>query len=497
MQSAVDLSRPGLPAGFKTGHGRAVAPSPGSCSRPPLSRCLRCCRLASSSGWRCRPAGRRHRRWSFGHASASFWSTPSLLVACAGADLDRAVGGAGLADRTQRPARRSPVGLAVGCPARHPCLRPQLCLDQRWCRPARPVGRRAGFGRSPISRSSICRSRRRCAVSTRRLRMPPRLARALGPWRVFARVVLPQLRLAICGGSLLVGLHLLAEYGLYVFIRFDTFTTAIVDQFQSSFQRTGRQHAGRRAGRLLPRAAGAGSRCCAVTSAMRASALVRRASSQRTRLGQRHACLPGAARIAALLCARRAVRDHRPLAGRRRHRCLAASTTIGLALGQTLFAGRCRRRADSLDRGHPHGLAFDPRAGPAVSASSKAATTSSARCPASSSRWRWSPSPYASRCRSTRPCSRMLFAYALMFLPRALISLRASIAQAPVELEQAAASLGRPPLKALWSIDHPPVGAGGCGRRGAGRARHHQRADRHPDAGAQRHPHAGHGVLGL
>ena len=44
----------------------------------------------------------------------------------------------------------------------------------------------------------------------------------LGPWRVFFRVVLPQLRLALCGGALLVGLHLLAEYGLYVMIRFDT-----------------------------------------------------------------------------------------------------------------------------------------------------------------------------------------------------------------------------------------------------------------------------------
>lgn len=52
---------------------------------------------------------------------------------------------------------------------------------------------------------------------------------------MFLRVVLPQLRLALCGGALLVGLHLLAEYGLYVFVRFDTFTTAIVDQFQSTF----------------------------------------------------------------------------------------------------------------------------------------------------------------------------------------------------------------------------------------------------------------------
>ncbi|RUY69204.1 ABC transporter permease subunit, partial [Mesorhizobium sp. M7A.F.Ca.CA.001.05.1.1] len=45
----------------------------------------------------------------------------------------------------------------------------------------------------------------------------------------------------------------------------------------------------------------------------------------------------------------------------------------------------------------------------------------------------------------------ILVAYALMFLPRALVSLRASIAQAPVELERAASSLGRPPLQALWS----------------------------------------------
>ncbi|MEA1146355.1 iron ABC transporter permease, partial [Klebsiella pneumoniae] len=57
----------------------------------------------------------------------------------------------------------------------------------------------------------------------------------LKPWAVFMRVVLPQLRLAICGGALLVGLHLLAEYGLYAMIRFDTFTSAIFDQFKSTF----------------------------------------------------------------------------------------------------------------------------------------------------------------------------------------------------------------------------------------------------------------------
>jgi iron(III) transport system permease protein len=46
----------------------------------------------------------------------------------------------------------------------------------------------------------------------------------------------------------------------------------------------------------------------------------------------------------------------------------------------------------------------------------------------------------------------VLLAYLLMFLPRALISLRASIAQAPVELEYVAASLGRAPLRAMVEV---------------------------------------------
>ena len=44
----------------------------------------------------------------------------------------------------------------------------------------------------------------------------------------------------------------------------------------------------------------------------------------------------------------------------------------------------------------------------------------------------------------------VLLAYVLLFLPRALVGLRAGIAQAPVELEQAAMSLGRSPLQAVW-----------------------------------------------
>ncbi|MHA6781850.1 ABC transporter permease subunit [Pseudonocardia saturnea] len=49
------------------------------------------------------------------------------------------------------------------------------------------------------------------------------------------RVVLPQLRPALLGGVLLVGLHLLADFGALRALRFPTFTTAIYDQFESTF----------------------------------------------------------------------------------------------------------------------------------------------------------------------------------------------------------------------------------------------------------------------
>ncbi|MBI4939169.1 MAG: iron ABC transporter permease [Actinobacteria bacterium] len=62
-------------------------------------------------------------------------------------------------------------------------------------------------------------------------------ARSLGLRRtaVFVRVVLPQLRTAALGGLLLVTLHLLAEFGALELIRFPTFTVAILEQYDTSF----------------------------------------------------------------------------------------------------------------------------------------------------------------------------------------------------------------------------------------------------------------------
>ena len=64
--------------------------------------------------------------------------------------------------------------------------------------------------------------------------------------------MLPQLRLALLGGALLVGLHLLAEFGALQMLRFPTFTTAIYDQYQSTFNGPAAIRARRRPRARLP-----------------------------------------------------------------------------------------------------------------------------------------------------------------------------------------------------------------------------------------------------
>lgn len=63
------------------------------------------------------------------------------------------------------------------------------------------------------------------------------IARSLGvgPVGAFVRTVLPRLRPAVSGGALLVALHLLAEYGVLEMMRYQTFTTAILQQYAVGF----------------------------------------------------------------------------------------------------------------------------------------------------------------------------------------------------------------------------------------------------------------------
>ena len=54
-------------------------------------------------------------------------------------------------------------------------------------------------------------------------------------WTTFRRVVLRGVRPGVLGGALLVGLHVLAEFGALQMLRFPTFTTAIYDHYRSAF----------------------------------------------------------------------------------------------------------------------------------------------------------------------------------------------------------------------------------------------------------------------
>jgi iron(III) transport system permease protein len=57
----------------------------------------------------------------------------------------------------------------------------------------------------------------------------------MGPWQTFFGVTLPQARIALLGGMLLVAVHMLSEFGAFAMLRFQTFTTAIYDQYKLSF----------------------------------------------------------------------------------------------------------------------------------------------------------------------------------------------------------------------------------------------------------------------
>ncbi|RFB81071.1 ABC transporter permease [Methylovirgula sp. 4M-Z18] len=57
----------------------------------------------------------------------------------------------------------------------------------------------------------------------------------IGPWRSFWRITLPQALPALGGGALLVMSHMFAEFGALAFLRVNTFTTAIFDQYELQF----------------------------------------------------------------------------------------------------------------------------------------------------------------------------------------------------------------------------------------------------------------------
>ena len=159
-------------------------------------------------------------------------NTIGLLVLATPACVALGVGAAWLVERTQLPGRRVWAVLLAA-----PLVIPAFVTGYGWVSVVPSMsGLPAGVLIATLAYFPLVYLP---VVATLR-RLDPALEEvgaSLGqsPARVFRRVVLPQLRLPILGGSLLVGLHLLAEYGAFAIVRFETFTTAIIQQYRSTF----------------------------------------------------------------------------------------------------------------------------------------------------------------------------------------------------------------------------------------------------------------------
>ncbi|PXX66291.1 iron(III) transport system permease protein [Nocardia tenerifensis] len=266
-------------------------------------------------------------------------------------------------------------------------------------------------------------------------------ARALGsgPVAVFARIVVPQLRLAVLGGGLLIALHLLAEYGAFVMVRFDTFTTAIFEQYQSSFAGP--------AGSML---AGVLVLCCLVLLATEATVRGRARyarigggaprAAARIRLGA--TAVPVLVALALVAACALGV----PLWTIGRWLRLGGAQVwdfaeIGQALGQTVALAAAAAlltvlcafpvawiavRSTSVFARMVEGANYITGSLPGIVTALAMVTVTI----------RWAPPLY-------QTVAMVIAAYVLLFLPRALVGVRAGLAQVPVGLEEASRSLGK------------------------------------------------------
>ena len=272
-----------------------------------------------------------------------------------------------------------------------------------------------------------------------------------GPVRSFRRVVLPVVAPAVLGGALLVALHLLAEYGALQLLNYPTLTTAILEQYGTAFNGPA---ATLLAGVLL-----------LVCLALLVGELAMRGRAGRARVGTGVArppapvhlrrCAPAAlAGLAALAAAavglpvvvlvRWLLRgstdglDLDALLG-------AAGTTLGLAALTGAVATVAALPVVWLAVRHRSSLSvaleravFTTSALPGIVVALALVTVSI----------KWLPGLY-----QTLPI--LVAGYVVLFLPRALVSVRATLELAPRRLEEAAESLGCSPLTAVVRVTAP------------------------------------------
>ncbi|MGJ6980345.1 ABC transporter permease [Aestuariimicrobium soli] len=262
------------------------------------------------------------------------------------------------------------------------------------------------------------------------------------------RVVLPQLRLPVLGGALLVALHLLAEYGAFAFVRYDTFTTAIYDQFRSTFAAPA---ASMLAGVLVLLCLVVLSGETAVRGRQRHARLGSGVARRQRRVGLGWWIVPVAVGTVALLGAALGVPvwslAHWLSVGVELDSALvpAIGSTLALAgvgaVATCLAAGPLAwlsvRRPTRWSRAL-EGVAFICASLPGIVVALAFVTVAI----------RWARPVY-------QTSLLLIAAYVVLFLPRAVASLRAGMAQVPTGLGEASRSLGRGPVTTLARVSIP------------------------------------------
>ncbi len=282
-------------------------------------------------------------------------------------------------------------------------------------------------------------------------------SRGLGhsAWATFRRVTLPHLRPAIAAGGLLVALYTLSDFGAVSLLRFNSFTRVIFLQYETAFDRT----------------LAAASSLVLVMVALALLVIEARARGR----SQYHRASAGAARRTAIL----------HLGRWRWPAIMFMGTIVAFALAAPMAVlGYWLTRG--VQAGEPLGFVWDAAASSLYVSALAAAATLAAALPVAMLTVRHSGRASAILERITyigfalpgivvalafvyfgaryvtpiyQTLGLLVLAYVLLFLPVAVGTLRASLLQINPHVEEAARSLGRPPMHVFVTVVLPMLRA--------------------------------------
>jgi iron(III) transport system permease protein len=285
------------------------------------------------------------------------------------------------------------------------------------------------------------------------------IARSLGasPLSTFFRVTVGQARRAILGGCLLVALVILAEYGAFEILGYRTFTTEIYSEFTSGFDFA--------------------SACALSLVLVVLSLFVMTGESAVRGAGHVSRSGPGVARV-----------PTRRQLGRMKLPVIAGFTllvaaALGVPVGSSIYwmiqGGAGGLTGASLLSAALYTAGYSASAGVLATIMALPVALLVVRRPTRVNRLLTRTTflvlampglvvalalSYFSEQHADgfayQSSPMLIFAYALMFFPLALVGVRASVAQAPVALEEVASSLGVRRRHVLWRVTMPLIAPG-------------------------------------